>query len=144
MASKGAISKVRDRLPAERRAELISWLHGSQLDNAVDYIRRGRKHTGLSTEALFAAWEAKFRGMADDPFSTELLAEETDLAAEIELRGLAPPYERVEEPMSRFIAALDAQFELMKLNAPELYAGANQGLAREIAEFKAKKLRSNN
>ena len=75
---------------------MLAFMSSKQLDGDAQYAARGRKHKDLSDEALFDEWMIAFTQMAQAPSELTFAAND-DLQSEINLRGLDPPYPRVEE-----------------------------------------------
>jgi hypothetical protein len=69
-------------------------IESAEMDETRDYLVRGRAHSKLSDDDLRDSWVKAFRRW----FLSRALAEvrdANDLAAELRLRNVMPPYERI-------------------------------------------------
>jgi hypothetical protein len=70
-----------------------------QMEGTVEYLARGRRHQALNLCDLNDQWTAAFL----DAFPTgrrERVIDMDDLASELRLRGLDPPYDRVADEVA--------------------------------------------
>ena len=98
------------------------------MEERAAYLRRGREHAGLTIEAAKDLWVASFKAWVNDRSrSRERVF--ADVNAEMDLRGEALPFERVNNEVETFREEL-------------LLAGPNSPELREaVVEF-LKKLRA--
>jgi hypothetical protein len=75
-------------------AFISAMIESAEMDETRDYLMRGRTHAKLSDDVLRDTWVRAFRRW----FLSRGLAEArdaNDLAAELRLRNVMPPYERI-------------------------------------------------
>jgi hypothetical protein len=75
-----------------------AFLASELMDETRDYLARGRRFETLSSDQLNDEWERAFRSWfsrRDDP------REMNDCDAELRLRNVEPPYERVERELKQ-------------------------------------------
>jgi hypothetical protein len=124
-----------EKMRSEIDPDVLSWLESKQVDRTAAYAQRGRRHSGLGNEGLIEAWKTAFRALAKDPHNDDRRAEEQDLQAEIELRGLVAPYVEVMDAIKEFVAAGKRAAEDLEQD-PEAGKRADEILTRELTEFK--------
>lgn len=71
-----------------------AWLGSARLDRAVDYLRRGRRFSGLKTYQLKFDWRDLREHLDVEAGSTEAWTALVDLEAELALRGEGTPRPR--------------------------------------------------
>jgi hypothetical protein len=97
-------------------AELDAFLQHELMEEARAYVERRRKMQTLSSAEVVDTWVARFKRW----FSTEGNPRNMDdAAAEIRLRGLEMPYERVENEIRAFRAEL-ARLDPENLSSPHI------------------------
>jgi hypothetical protein len=101
------------------------FLHHALMEETAAYLRRGRQHESLELPELNDHWVTAFRDWFDSREQSHALAVE-DLAAELRLRGLDPPYSRIEEEASRMRA------EVRELGSDS----TSDSLRRQIGKFR--------
>jgi hypothetical protein len=116
---------------------LVAFMTSEGLDRTADYARRGRRFNGLDADDLNTRWIAAFRVWAANPRDR---AESDDLEAELQLRGLKPPYDRVRKEFDALIAAAEA---VMAGNNPKRSLELSVELLRNLVEFVRKTKNSN-
>lgn len=122
-------------------ADTVAWIKGSEMDRAVTYVERGRSHQSLSNAELFERWKFAATEVARDMISEENRAVENDLKAEIDLRGLVPPWEAVKDVLAD---ALKQFVDRMRREDPAWLVRFEEHLVGNAADFKAKKQSSEN
>src|SRR5262245_22881517 len=76
-----------------------AFLQHKSMNQMQDYLARGRRFVGLDMERLNKDWVIALRGwLAHKHRTKERLMD--DLAAELQLRGLEPPYGAVEQDLA--------------------------------------------
>lgn len=143
MASSKPKSRTRRKRDDLTTADVRSFIESGQIDKIADYAKRGRLYAQLTDGELSEDWRQAVRVMAKDPFSFEPRRIEDDLRAEINLRGLQPPFDSVKEAFEEFISKVGEFHEELK-KRPDDYQRANEELVRDIDEFKASRERSKN
>jgi hypothetical protein len=130
--------------------DVRSFTENARFDRTADYVIRGRAHAKLEVEPLIENWKRAFRAMAKDPFSPNLRQAESDLQAEIDLRGqlipaltMARAMLEIQDAADEFIAGRIEAVERRRAN-PEEHRRANEQLLKDIAEFKARRDRPKN
>jgi hypothetical protein len=123
--------------------DLSGYLASKTLDEDAQYVARGRMHRQLSKEELIAKWAAAFRRMADEPLDRCLRSSEEDLAAELRLRGIEPPYKSMGKHFERWKAAAVELIEQLR-HDPQRFEEIGRGLADEVEEFKSVRDKSKN
>jgi hypothetical protein len=98
---------------SEAAAVIEAWILSDFMDDVPGYISRGRKFLVLSDAELVEAWTEAFERSAVVPRNWALLEALNDCNAELILRGIPAPYDRVDEAMEIMKATL--QSELSKL-----------------------------
>jgi hypothetical protein len=112
--------------------DLGSMAESDRLDRVANYIHRGRKHQGLSNEVLLDAWKQGMQALAKEISDHNFKIHE-DLQSEIELRGLAPPYDDVKEAFEEFCSKIAEGLEELKRADPEGYRLANEDIMRRLS-----------
>ena len=76
-----------------------AFLQHKSLEQTQDYLARGRRFAKLDTQRLNKGWIIAVRGWLANKYRTKE-REMDDLAAELRLRGLEPPYLAVERELA--------------------------------------------
>lgn len=95
----------------EMRLTVEAFLQDKSMNEAADYVARGRAHKDEEIGVLKERWIESFKLWAADPAQVRRM---NDLKAEIELRGEEPPYEAIEaelEAVTARVAAIKASDE---------------------------------
>jgi hypothetical protein len=101
-----------------------AFLQHKSMNQMQDYLARGRRFVGLDMERLNKDWIVAVRGwLAHKHRTKERLVD--DLAAELQLRGLEPPYGAVEQDLAHR-SAQTSEIERKR---------AVTEMAQEIGEF---------
>lgn len=90
---------------SEIRLTVEAFLQSKSMNEAADYVARGRAHQGEGSEVLKDRWIEAFRLWAADHNQAKPM---DDLRAELELRGEEPPYEAVKAELDAVTAKLAA------------------------------------
>lgn len=136
--------KPSQEAPTAIVADAVAWIKGSEMDRAVAYVHRGRAHFSLSDAELFERWKAAVAEVARDWVSEENRAVENDLKAEIDLRGLAPPWDAVKDVLADALKRFTEHVGRMQREDPDRLARLENHFVGNAADFKAKKQSSEN
>jgi hypothetical protein len=118
------MAKDDSELTPEYMSLADEFLADALMKEAADYVQRGRRHQSLQLSELNDRWVAAFR----DVFARRLgqrVTDMDDLGAELRLRGLEPPYDRVVVEVQKI------QDELERLGPNS----ASESHRRAIGEF---------
>ena len=74
-------------------------LEDALMKETAAYLSRGRRHSTKSDDDVKRGWTAAFKGWRVAASSPDAQREMDDLAAELRLRRLEPPYDAVEAEM---------------------------------------------
>jgi hypothetical protein len=97
----------RSMMEQHRMEWLKDFLQSRQIDQIAEYMQRGARFAPLSDDDLVAQWLTTFRAMADAPSDPPLFAEFVDVEAEMDFRGIVPPYDQIQPEVDRWLAATD-------------------------------------
>lgn len=127
-----------------KQAEQImtDFLYSWRLDQAADYIQRGRRFAGLSDADLVAKWFTVLRAMADAPLDPSCLAETIDVEAELDLRHIEPPYDQVQPELDRWFAATEDLFHAIERD-PEMARELRDDIVAQLLAFDDARIWSN-
>jgi hypothetical protein len=113
---------------------MIDFLESRQIDKIADYMQRGARFAPLSDDDLVARWFTTLRAMTDAPLDPSCFAEFVDVEAELDLRNIAPPYDRVQPEIDRWLAATDIAMEAIARD-PQLRSELMERMLAEWAAF---------
>jgi hypothetical protein len=138
MAAKKSRATSRASKPRKSSVEIEidSWLENAQVDKIADYAQRGRCHAGLSDERLTELWKTAMRTLAANPSRGKIRA---DLSSEFRLRGTQPPFKEVKDELEILVHTISERVTRMKVDDPGAWEAAGDSLARDMAEFVAKR-----
>jgi len=86
--------------------ELVEeFLQHALMKETTDYARRGRQYASAFVSDINDQWTAAFQAVFTQQQQDRIRAMD-DLAAELRIRGLEPPYERVEQEVAALQDAL--------------------------------------
>ena len=93
------------------RAMIDAFLQNKNMEQKQDYLARGRRFARLDVGQLNAGWITALRGwLAHKDQSDELMMD--DMACELQLRRLEPPYGAVEQELiGRFTRTSESERE---------------------------------
>jgi hypothetical protein len=110
--------------PRDREAMVKAFLQYKSMEQMQDYLARGRRFAKLDAERLNTDWIIAVRSwLAHKHRTKERMMD--DLAAELRLRGLEPPYGAVEQELAD---------RSVQTNQAERKRTVRE-VAREIGEF---------
>jgi hypothetical protein len=94
-----------DRKP-EDRALADEFLAHELMNETADYVRRGRRFLSLPLSELNERWIAAFRDVVSNSM-VDRVVDMDDFAAELRLRELDPPLDRVADEVAKLTADLE-------------------------------------
>ena len=109
-----------------------AFLQNDALEKAQAYARRGRRHERVALDELRDLWVVAFKVWTTDVGNPLLRSMVEDLEAELVLRGVTPPHERVKEA-AETLRALARQ--LLDELSPDEYRRVATDLQRDVAAF---------
>jgi len=138
--SKAGRRKSRDQVSDD----LLGMMQAMAVDDAADYVSRGRAHRDLTDANLVCAWAAVFRAYSHNPEPAgPLRSALKDLGAELDLRRIEPPFDDVREDMERLKAATDQLFAQLRAD-PERLAEVERDVQLDLISFRARRDRPKN
>src|SRR5215510_11354500 len=124
MRSLLSAGKMDERDPRDPEAIVNAFLQHKNMEQMQDYLARGRRFAEFDVERLNKDWIIAVRSwLADKHRTKERMMD--DLAAELRLRGVEPPYGAVEQELADRSA---------QTNVTERTRTVRE-IAREIGEF---------
>jgi hypothetical protein len=90
----------------EDRALVEEFLAHELMNETADYLRRGRRFLSLPLSELNDRWIPAFRDAILNKIVDRVL-DMDDFAAELRLRGLDPPFDRVADDVAKITADLE-------------------------------------
>jgi hypothetical protein len=115
---------------------MLAYLEDRRLDEAVDYVRRGRAHENETVERLEQEWLAGFRAWVASSANDALFDRRSldDIEAEMYLRRMPPPFERAQHEIEALRAAQDRRFRLLA-HDPEALMRLNRRMGTAVENF---------
>jgi hypothetical protein len=107
------------------RKDITGFLQSQAMDRQADYLLRGRSYQHLSDAELLDQFVATFEAWTSsdmvqgDPDYIQLRKLDEDLTAELDLRSIPLPTERITDAMERLVAKTDAHFTELKKDPDE-------------------------
>lgn len=114
--------------------DIIGRLESGKMDEQAEYLGRGRSYASLSVEELKDQWCVAFNARAADFRSLPMHRWVADLASELGLRGIEPPYERVD--LNKVASAIGAHLQEMQRNDPEGFQKHSDELDADLEAFR--------
>ncbi|MBI3513990.1 MAG: hypothetical protein HY060_08010 [Proteobacteria bacterium] len=111
-----------------------AFLRNISLETAQAYANRGRRHEHVPTEQLVDAWVVAFKIWTSDYQNALLRGFYEELEAELVLRGIEPPYERVKEAADKL---RDIARQLIDNLSPQEHARVSADIQRDVDAFTA-------
>jgi hypothetical protein len=108
------------------------------------YLQRGRFHAHLSDESLIDQWISAAHDMCLDASSAQKQQTESDLKAELDLRGLAAPFDALQTELQILHQRFADGIERLRRDNPEEFARVNAQLAGLVGDFQERKASSQN
>ena len=125
-------------------AAVTTWIQNCEMDRTRDYLTRGRVHGGLTDVDLIDRWKAAFHALVADPASEVARVGESELKAEIDLRGLQAPFEEMEQALNELAQYFADGVARMQTEDPAKLAKCEDKITQAVDEFVAKKQSSTN
>lgn len=125
-------------------AAVTTWIQSCEMDRTKDYFTRGRVHRGLTDVDLIDRWKAAFHALVADPASEAARAGESDLEAEIDLRGLQAPFEEMEQALNELAQRFADGVARLQMEDPAELARCEDEISQAVYEFAAHKRSSTN
>jgi hypothetical protein len=97
---------TKDDPKPEDRALVDEFLAHELMNETADYVRRGRRYLSLPLSELNDRWIPAFRDAVSNGM-VDRVVDMDDLAAELRLRGLDPPFDRVADEVEKLTADLE-------------------------------------
>lgn len=115
---------------------MLAYLEDRRLNEAADYVRRGRAYERETAEQLEQAWLTAFRAwvassVKDQAFDRQSL---DDLEAEMCLRRVQPPFDLVRDEIEALRAAQDRRFSLLA-HDPEALLSLDRRMGNAVVDF---------
>ena len=120
-------------LRAELKREMDAFIAYDPMQSTIDYLRQGRPFGRLNTPALETIWAGLYEVLARD-FYAEPLHYIGQLEAEMSLRGLKPPMERVNAAHLLFQQKLTARIAELQAD-PAAWADVVKRIKDEFIAF---------
>ena len=111
-----------------------AWLQNNAMERMHRYVKAGRSFSTLDDADLLNHWVAQYKAYCANPHDLSARSASEDLAFEIDLRGLEPPYSAVEDDHEVMRKYMTHFFEYLKKH-PEEYEKINNSLKSDIADF---------
>lgn len=124
----------RSRRKPDFDAQYEAWTRHTVMEQTADYVRRGRAYRDVPAEELLTGWSGSFKVMAALPQHPVVRALNADLEAELGLRGIPLPMERV-AAASRELA--DKAMALYEAASPEAQRSIGEAFLRELRAVSA-------
>jgi hypothetical protein len=121
---------------------VLSYLQNSILEQAENYIKRGRSLSKVDAGELKDRWVHAFRRMvaaaqSRQPESNLNRRDRTDIEAELLIRNVDPPYDAVRKEMKALSSAAEAAIKDLR-RAPSRVLEVESGLQADLSAFKEK------
>jgi hypothetical protein len=120
-------------LHAELKREMEAFFEHDPMQSTIEYVRQGRPFGRLETSSLEVIWAGLYEVLARD-FYAEPLLHIRQLEAEMSLRGLKPPMERVNAAHLLFQQKLTARIAELQAD-PEAWAEVVKRIKDEFIAF---------
>lgn len=126
-----------DQLPLKQR--ILALLNSKRVDEASQYVERGRPYQALSDNDLHEHWLRTMRAWGNNPRDQGLQKLQDDLSSEYLLRGREAPLEEVPDVLERLANAAADQLKRVGEETPERLTEINSELEDELQQFLDKK-----
>jgi len=137
----GWVQPMAKRKKAVTTEEMVAFLAESRMEQATEYARRGRRLKEAAAEKLKDGWKIAFKKYAAAPTDPMWRLVVGELQAEMELRGVEPPFEDVKPEMDA-LTALAQKVAQEILADPIRTQEIGEGLLEDIEAMKRKRLSS--
>jgi hypothetical protein len=110
-----------------------AWLANQQLEQLENYLKRGRPLAGVALRELRSRWIASMRSWAES-FRKFDHSEHEDIEAEMSLRKVEPPFDRIKEAMKKIVRQSKEHTDAL-LQDPTRFRQTKRKIADEIDRF---------
>ena len=110
---------------------IIGSIEAGLIDDAADYLQRGRAFAELDLATLRTQWVDVIRRRSRGQLNKELLQQDADLRAEFGLRKETPPWELVQDEMEAICRRAARTLETLR-DEPEFIDAAARLLAKRL------------
>jgi len=121
--------------PQRRDKVMKAFLLHGDIDGQEDYARRGRAFADLDDATLSETWIDALRACVLAPEDWRTRERQTDLRAEIALRGREPEWSRVRGELRAYVAAGRRLMTEMNDNEPDRYREIANGIGEAVRAF---------
>jgi hypothetical protein len=118
--------------------DVEAFLVDHELERTRQYVHEGPRFKSVTEDDITARWIAAFKERSANPPDPELGKRVDDLQAEMGIRGLTPPYDKVEKEAEGFIKFVSDAGKRLATD-PKRMAEANEELQADIDAVKAKR-----
>jgi hypothetical protein len=123
---------------SEQKPHIVdAFLANQQLEQLQDYLQRGRALSETPVETLNARWLELMKAWIQDFSPKTDHREREDIGAELQLRGLEPPFDKAGEIMEQ-LRQKSREAADKRLRDPERLAQAEKSFNEQLADFEAK------
>ena len=118
--------------------DVETFLVDREMERTRRYVHEGRRFKSVTDDDLRAKWIAGVKERFANPLHPELGKREEDLQAEMGIRGLTLPYDKVENEAEAFIKFVSDAGKRLATD-PKRMAEANEELQADIDAVKARR-----
>src|SRR5258708_23253609 len=111
-----------------------AWIKHNDFQRVADYVQRGRIYSNMGDEVLIETWITSMTKHCHDPGDPVKYQIQIDLDAEMDLRSLTMPLEKIADDLKIRRQYLVRSLEEMK-NDPETWQQTNDAMINDIATF---------
>jgi hypothetical protein len=115
---------------------MLAYLEDRRLNEAADYVRRGRANERKSVEELEHEWLAGFRAWAESSGRDKVFDRRSldDVESEMYLRRVEPPFDLVKNEIETLRTAQDRRFQWLA-HDPEALASLDNRMGEAVGSF---------
>ena len=115
---------------------MLAYLEDRRLNEAADYVRRGRANKRKSAEELEQEWLAGFRAWAESGARHKVFDRRSldDLEFEMYLRRVEPPFDLVKNEIEALRVAQDRRFKWLA-HDPEAFVSLHIRMGQAVGNF---------
>lgn len=115
---------------------MLAYLEDRRLNEAADYVRRGRANEKKSAEELEQEWLVGFRAWAESSARDRVYDRRSldDLESEMYLRRLQPPFDLVKNEIEVLRVAQDRRFQWLA-HDPEALQSLDMRMGEAVGNF---------
>lgn len=119
--------------------DFTAWMRSNEMDRISAYLQRGRFYSSLSDEVLTDRWILAAREMCLDAVSPGKRQIECDLKAELDLRGIAAPFDAIEAELLVLHQRFAEGIERLRQESPTELARVDAELTELVEDFQHRK-----